>query len=182
MTTSGSPKGSPPRKRWSARCWWDSSLSPRNHIDAGTARARAIRRYGRALSTGANGSPDGSRHQQEGEQRTLTTSEFSGRSRPTTRLYRRRSGHPIRRGLDEHFGRGDHFANVHPIYTHLQGMNASEDLTALTCRYSPTRRHRVPLTAVQCRHRRAGPKKGAPNPMTASSLSPSARSAVCWHA
>ncbi len=51
----------------------------------------------------------------------------------------------------EHFGHGDHFVTLHPICTHLQGRNTHKVLTALSCEYSPTRRHRVPLTAVHYR-------------------------------
>ncbi|MET8282193.1 transposase [Micromonospora sp. NPDC005174] len=50
-------------------------------------------------------------------------------------------------------------------------------------RYDAWYRH---ITLVLCAHAylavtAAHAKKGAPNPTTASSLSPSARSAVCWH-
>lgn len=125
--------------------------APGNHTGASTTTFRAACRYDLARANGVSGPEDDSRHQPGGEQRTLTTSAFSGRSHPLARQHRRRSRRPSPPNVSEHFGHGDHFAKLHPICTHLQGMNTRKVLTSLTCRYSPTRRHRVPLTAVQCR-------------------------------
>lgn len=41
----------------------------------------------------------------------------------------------------EHFGRGDHFASLRPICSQMQGPAIQQVLTAVTCAYSPARRH-----------------------------------------
>ncbi len=150
LTVSGTPKRSSPRKRWPLRCWWDSSLNPRNQLDASTARARAMRRYGRALSTGVTDprrqpAPAGlgaARSDHFGVLWEFTATRSPASSQVTA---------PSPPKASEHFGHDDHFATLHPICTHPQGMNTHKALTALSCEYSPTRRHRVPLTAVHCR-------------------------------
>lgn len=53
--------------------------------------------------------------------------------------------------VGEHFGRGDRFANLHPICSHLQGRAIKQLLTALTCTYSPASEHRGRSTAAQNR-------------------------------
>lgn len=53
--------------------------------------------------------------------------------------------------VGEHFGRGDHFANLHPICSQVQGPANQGLLTALTCAHSPARQHRELSTAVQNR-------------------------------
>ena len=68
---------------------------------------------------------------------------FSGRSRRTACPHHRRSEPSALPGVGEHFGRGDHFANLHPICFHLQGQVIQQLLTAVTCAHSPTRGHRV---------------------------------------
>lgn len=81
----------------------------------------------------------------------MTTSVFSGRSRRTACPHHRRSEPSALPGVGEHFGRGDHFANLHPICSHLQGQVIQQLLTAVTCAHSPTRGHRVLSTAAQNR-------------------------------
>lgn len=98
---------------------------------------------------GVSGPQLDSRHQRGGEQRTLTTSVFSGRSRRPARPHHRRSTHCRVPDRSEHFGRGDHFANLHPIYSHMQGQAIQRLLTALSWGYFTTRRHRALSTAVQ---------------------------------
>lgn len=84
-----------------------------------------------------------------GEQRTLTTSVFSGRSRRIARSHHRRSKRFARRRPCEHFGLVDLFASERPICSHLQGQPVQQLLTAATCAYTPARQHREPSTATQ---------------------------------
>jgi hypothetical protein len=42
-------------------------------------------------------------------------------------------------GVGEHFGRGDHCANLHPICSQGQGQAVQPLLAAATCAYSPAR-------------------------------------------
>ncbi len=98
-----------------------------------------------------SGTEDDSRHDPGGEQLPLTTSEFSGRSRRTACPHHRRSEPSALPGVGEHFGRGDHFANLHPICSHLQGQVIQQLLTAVTCAHSPARGHRVLSTGAQNR-------------------------------
>lgn len=98
----------------------------RRHHDG--TQSRALKRYG-CRDRHRQAQAD-SRHQPGGKQRSLTTSVFSGRSRRTALLHRRRSWPSTLRSVGEHFGRGDHFAHLHPICTHLQGVKIPEALTA----------------------------------------------------
>ncbi len=104
---------------------------------------RGACRYDMTPGNRISGTEDDSRHDPGGEQLPLTTSEFSGRSRRTACPHHRRSEPSALPGVGEHFGRGDHFANLHPICSHLQGQVIQELLTAATCAHSPARGHRV---------------------------------------
>ena len=143
LTVSGTPKRSSPGKRWSASCWWDSSLSPRNHIDASTGTSQSHTSIRQGPLDRRQRIPGGSRHQQDGEQRTLTTSEFSGRPRRTPRPHHRRSEPSALTGVGERFGRPDHFANLHPPVRpeHPQALYRP-DLRILP--------HQATLNAVDC--------------------------------
>lgn len=97
----------------------------------------------------ALGNRDGGQRQSSRERQALTTSTSTGRSRHTARPNHHRPKRSPLSGVGEHFGRGDHFANLHPICSQLQGRTNRRLLTALTCAHSPTRRHRALPTAGQ---------------------------------
>ena len=44
--------------------------------------------------------------------------------------------------IGEHFGCADHFANLYPICSQLQGHATRQVLAAVTCAHSPARGHR----------------------------------------
>ncbi|SCF33550.1 hypothetical protein GA0074696_4557 [Micromonospora purpureochromogenes] len=85
------------------------------------------------------------------DQRSVTSSVFSARSRRTARPHHRRPKPSFLAGVGEHFGRGDHFANLHPICSQKQGQAIQGLLTAVTCAYSPARRHGSLSIAAQNR-------------------------------
>lgn len=145
------PKRSPTRTPWSDDCRWDSSLNCRNPAQLPRRRSRAVRRCRIAPATGIGRLRTTSGQQAGGKQPTLTTSVFSGRSRRTTRRRQRRSERSALLGLGEHFGRGDHFANLRPICSHLQGQDTQRLLTGMTCAYSPATEDRERSTAAQNR-------------------------------
>lgn len=148
-TSSGPPKWSPLRNPCSEVCRWDSDPSSRDpyrrHHD-GTQSRTSMRHGPRDQRRQASGrQPAPARR----EQRTLTASVFSGRSRHTARPHHRRSKPSSLSSVGEHFERSDHFANLRPICSHLQGRAIQRLLTAVTCAYSPARRHRLPPTATR---------------------------------
>ncbi|MEW2144092.1 hypothetical protein AB0869_14895 [Micromonospora vinacea] len=83
-------------------------------------------------------------------------------------------------GIGEHFGRGDLFANLHPICSQLQGQANQRLLTVLTCAHSTARRHRALSTAAQNRRALRG-KQDAASDLTCWNVEPQAGlGAVAW--
>ncbi len=148
---SGAPKRSPSKKPWPGGCRWDSSLSLRDLYSQQHGQPQSRTPMRQTLLSGVSGLHDDSRHRPGGERRKLTSSVFSGRSRRTARLHHRRSKPSAVSRVGEHFVRGDHFANLHPICSPLQGQAIQQLLTAMTCAYSPARGHRVLSTAAHNR-------------------------------
>jgi hypothetical protein len=171
------PKGSPHRKPWSECCGWDSSLNFRDPCQRQPGRGRSHTSMRQEPLGWRRRTQNDSRHQPGGEQRTLTTSVFSGRSRRTARPHHRRSKPSALSRVGEHFGRADHFANLRPICSHLQGQAIQQLLTAVTCAYSPTRGHRVLSTAAQNRGALLV-KQGAPPALTCGNARPQVRAYV----